>query len=106
MELVQRLLLGLSLLLASACAEVKLGQIRGRISIPQKFQQDLLPMGGLGAAKVTLDGGLVNTLPTADGYFFIAGVPVGPHLLQVIHPQLNFDPVTRLSCMGSVRSTR
>lgn len=75
-----------------ACAQ-ELGQIRGRISIPQKFQQDLPAGGGLIAAKVIVDGGLFRALPTADGYFVLDNIPAGPHILQVVHPRLLFDPV-------------
>jgi len=73
--------------------QVASGPIRGLISIPQKFQQDL-PLGGvLAVTKVVVDGGLLATLPTADGYFVLNNVPVGPHLLQVVHPRLVFDSV-------------
>mmetsp|Transcript_77536 Transcript_77536/g.217389 ORF Transcript_77536/g.217389 Transcript_77536/m.217389 type:complete len:203 (+) Transcript_77536:70-678(+) len=71
----------------------ELGQIRGRISIPQKFAQGLPADQGLIAAKVIVDGGLHMALPTSDGYFSISGVPAGPHYLQVVHPMLVFDPV-------------
>ncbi|CAE8615059.1 unnamed protein product [Polarella glacialis] len=89
-------LLGCALLLSPASAsdsQDQSGQIRGRISIPSKFQQGLPPLGGLHEAKVILDGGLLSTLPTADGYFYFSGVSAGPHLLQVVHPRLNFDAV-------------
>jgi len=88
--------LWLTLLLRAAWAaaeDASLGQIRGRISIPNKFQQDLPSGGGLAAAKVILDGGLRTVLPIADGTFFINGIFAGPHLLQVVHPTLSFDPV-------------
>jgi len=73
--------------------QVASGPIRGRISIPQKFQQDLPLGGGLAVTKVVVDGGLLATLPTADGYFVVNNVPAGPHLLQVVHPRLVFDSV-------------
>merc|ERR1712204_154228 len=76
-----------------AANEESLGQIRGKVSIPQKFQQELPPGEGLGAIKVVIDGGTYSTLPTSDGYFVVTGVPIGPHLLQVLHPRLMFDPV-------------
>eukprot|EP00930_Biecheleria_cincta_P102144 TRINITY_DN93820_c0_g1_i1.p1 TRINITY_DN93820_c0_g1~~TRINITY_DN93820_c0_g1_i1.p1 ORF type:complete len:199 (-),score=44.39 TRINITY_DN93820_c0_g1_i1:188-784(-) len=77
----------------AAAQDASLGQIRGRISIPNKFQQELPSGGGLAAAKVILDGGLRSALPIADGTFVINGVSAGPHLLQVVHPTLSFDPV-------------
>jgi len=76
-----------------ATEDTSLGQIRGRISIPNKYQQDLPAGGGLAAVKVILDGGLRSTLPIADGTFAINGVAAGPHLLQVVHPTLSFDSV-------------
>mmetsp|Transcript_64428 Transcript_64428/g.168661 ORF Transcript_64428/g.168661 Transcript_64428/m.168661 type:complete len:214 (+) Transcript_64428:66-707(+) len=91
---VKRLLLGLLLAASLAGAEDEgLGQVRGRVSIPQKFQEDLLPGQGIGALKIILDGGLYSALPTADGYFLINNVLPGAHLLQVVHPRLIFDPV-------------
>eukprot|EP00418_Pyrodinium_bahamense_P061143 CAMPEP_0179185310 /NCGR_PEP_ID=MMETSP0796-20121207/91888_1 /TAXON_ID=73915 /ORGANISM="Pyrodinium bahamense, Strain pbaha01" /LENGTH=273 /DNA_ID=CAMNT_0020889265 /DNA_START=56 /DNA_END=876 /DNA_ORIENTATION=- len=81
------------LLAGIAQAEEKLGQIRGRVSIPQKFQPDLPRDGGIASMRVILDGGEQSALPTADGYFLISDVQPGPHLLQVVHPRLLFDPV-------------
>merc|ERR1719326_1138568 len=69
------------------------GEIRGRVSIPPKFQQGLPKGGGLSAARIILDGGRSSALPTADGHFLINDVPSGAHLLQVVHPTLRFDPV-------------
>mmetsp|Transcript_72924 Transcript_72924/g.165384 ORF Transcript_72924/g.165384 Transcript_72924/m.165384 type:complete len:209 (+) Transcript_72924:66-692(+) len=87
-------LIGLALFAAVAVGEDALaGPVRGRISFPQKFQQDLPSGSGLTAAKVIVDGGQYAALPTADGYFVISDVPVGPHLLQVVHPRLMFDLV-------------
>uniref|UniRef100_A0A7S2B135 ER membrane protein complex subunit 7 beta-sandwich domain-containing protein n=1 Tax=Alexandrium andersonii TaxID=327968 RepID=A0A7S2B135_9DINO len=81
------------LLAGVARAEEKVGQIRGRVSIPQKFTHELPPGQGLAAMRVILDGGMHSVLPTADGYFLIGDVPAGPHLLQVVHNRLLFDPV-------------
>uniref|UniRef100_A0A7S4UBF5 ER membrane protein complex subunit 7 beta-sandwich domain-containing protein n=1 Tax=Alexandrium monilatum TaxID=311494 RepID=A0A7S4UBF5_9DINO len=81
------------LLAAAARAEEKVGQIRGRVSIPQKFAHDLPPGQGIASMRVILDGGMQSALPTADGYFLIGNVAAGPHLLQVVHPKLLFDPV-------------
>ncbi|CAK0901248.1 unnamed protein product, partial [Prorocentrum cordatum] len=79
--------------LRGAAAE-ELGQIRGRVSIPPKFTHELPPStGGLSAIRVLLDGGARSALPTTDGHFLITGVTPGPHLLQVAHPRLIFDPV-------------
>merc|ERR1719326_1965999 len=69
------------------------GEIRGRVSIPPKFQQGLPKGGGLSAARIILDGGRSSALPTADGHFLLSDVPSGAHLLQVVHPTLRFDPV-------------
>jgi len=90
-----RILLGLFVVAGITAAQESPagGPIRGRISIPQKFQQDLPPGGSLSAVKVLVDGGEFSALPTADGYFVVNEVPVGPHLLQVVHPRLIFDAV-------------
>ena len=40
------------------------------------------PGSGLAAARVILDGGLLQTLPASDGHFALNGVTPGPHLLQ------------------------
>mmetsp|Transcript_46270 Transcript_46270/g.100599 ORF Transcript_46270/g.100599 Transcript_46270/m.100599 type:complete len:199 (+) Transcript_46270:67-663(+) len=88
----RRILLLGCVLFASAEEELR-GQIRGRVSIPAKFQSALSGHGGLITAKVIVDGGKFSSLPTADGYFIISGIPVGLHLLQVVHPVLRFDPV-------------
>uniref|UniRef100_A0A6U6L9U2 ER membrane protein complex subunit 7 beta-sandwich domain-containing protein n=1 Tax=Zooxanthella nutricula TaxID=1333877 RepID=A0A6U6L9U2_9DINO len=69
------------------------GSVRGRVSIPQKFQQELPPGQGLALTKVIVDGGKFTVLPTSDGYFAVNGVGPGPHYLQVVHPLLIFDPV-------------
>ncbi|CAL1139972.1 unnamed protein product [Cladocopium goreaui] len=70
------------------------GQIKGRVSIPHKFQDATSAAGaGLAAARVILDGGVLSTLPASDGHFALNGVSAGPHLLQVVHPLLSFDPV-------------
>ena len=70
------------------------GQIKGRVSIPHKYQEVTSASGaGLAAARVILDGGVLSTLPASDGLFALNGVSVGPHLLQVVHPLLSFDPV-------------
>merc|ERR1719198_650901 len=76
-----------------AAAEELWGEIRGRVSIPPKFQQGLARGQGLSATRVILDGGRASALPTADGHFLINDVSAGAHLLQVVHPTLRFDPV-------------
>mmetsp|Transcript_32366 Transcript_32366/g.60927 ORF Transcript_32366/g.60927 Transcript_32366/m.60927 type:complete len:197 (-) Transcript_32366:54-644(-) len=82
------------LLLAQPALSQSLGKIKGRISIPHKFQEITSSTGsGLAAARVILDGGLMSALPASDGHFALSGVPAGPHLLQVVHPLLSFDPV-------------
>jgi len=68
-------------------------QISGRITIPSKFAADLPAGLGLASAKVVVDGGAISTLPTSDGYFVVNDISNGPHLLQVVHPRLIFDPV-------------
>mmetsp|Transcript_81277 Transcript_81277/g.211849 ORF Transcript_81277/g.211849 Transcript_81277/m.211849 type:complete len:207 (-) Transcript_81277:187-807(-) len=90
-----RVLLGFLILVAvqAVADDSQSGQIRGRVSIPQKFAPELPPGMGISAAKVILDGGAVSTLPTSDGYFVINNVNPGPHLLQVVPPRLIFDPV-------------
>merc|ERR1719263_1652925 len=84
-----------------------MGEIRGRVSIPPKFQQGLPKNGGLSAAKIILDGGVSSTLPTADGHFQLNNVLSGSHLLQVVHPTLRFDPVRveALVKTGTVKMT-
>jgi len=84
----------LALLGVNTAAEHRLlGQIRGRVSIPGKFQQGLPAGGGLAAVKVIVDGGAFSALPTADGYFLLNGIPPGAHLLQVVHPTLRYETV-------------
>merc|ERR1719261_1002196 len=78
---------------SSAAEEELRGEIRGRVSIPPKFQQGLSKGQGLSATRVILDGGRSSALPTADGHFLISDVSAGAHLLQVVHPTLRFDPV-------------
>merc|ERR1719503_142454 len=82
-------------LVASATAEPALtSQIRGRVSIPSKFQssQSKGKQSNLNAVRIIV-GGMYQGLPTADGYFSISGIPEGPHMLQVVHSTLCFDPV-------------
>mmetsp|Transcript_11222 Transcript_11222/g.25588 ORF Transcript_11222/g.25588 Transcript_11222/m.25588 type:complete len:197 (+) Transcript_11222:101-691(+) len=69
------------------------GQILGRVNISPDFQPKLLDHGGLAAVRVIVDGGQHSALPQADGTFSMNGIPVGPHLLQVVHPVLRFTPV-------------
>ncbi|CAJ1351971.1 unnamed protein product [Effrenium voratum] len=85
----------ISLLLAEPwAAAAQLGQIKGRVSIPHKYQDVVSAPGtGLAAVRVILDGGVRSTLPASDGHFALNGVAPGPHLLQVVHPLLSFDPV-------------
>eukprot|EP00927_Polykrikos_kofoidii_P010740 TRINITY_DN14533_c0_g1_i1.p1 TRINITY_DN14533_c0_g1~~TRINITY_DN14533_c0_g1_i1.p1 ORF type:complete len:212 (+),score=51.99 TRINITY_DN14533_c0_g1_i1:62-637(+) len=78
---------------AAAVANDIGAEITGRVSIPTKFQQAIVGRGGLSAAKVIVDGGRFQALPTADGYFSVPGVSLGAHLLEVVHPVLCFDPV-------------
>mmetsp|Transcript_87565 Transcript_87565/g.152875 ORF Transcript_87565/g.152875 Transcript_87565/m.152875 type:complete len:210 (+) Transcript_87565:92-721(+) len=77
------------------------GEIRGRVSIPPKFQAGLPKNGGLMAARVILNGGEYSALPTADGHFVINNVPPGPQLLQVVHPTLRFADVRVEATMKS-----
>lgn len=55
-----------------------------------------------------LDGGALATLPASDGHFALNGVPPGPHLLQVVHPVLSFDPVRveAVEANGAVKMSR
>mmetsp|Transcript_44499 Transcript_44499/g.81280 ORF Transcript_44499/g.81280 Transcript_44499/m.81280 type:complete len:201 (-) Transcript_44499:95-697(-) len=73
--------------------EGKTGHILGRVNISPDFQPKLLDHGGLAAVRVIIDGGQFSALPQADGNFTLSGIPVGPHLLQVVHPVLRFTPV-------------
>eukprot|EP00913_Durusdinium_trenchii_P020840 g19579.t1 len=88
-----RLQLFVSLLLSQLFTARAQGQIKGRVSIPHKYQE--------GTARVILDGGAVSTLPVSDGHFALNGVTAGPHLLQVVHPLLSFDPVRIEATEGS-----
>ncbi|CAE7040131.1 EMC7 [Symbiodinium sp. CCMP2456] len=101
-----RLLAGVQLLaslwLLQPALSQQVGQIKGRISIPHKYQEVISAASGAGlaAARVILDGGLLSTLPASDGHFALNGVAVGPHILQVVHPLLSFDPVTAEGSAG------
>uniref|UniRef100_A0A7S1F4P7 ER membrane protein complex subunit 7 beta-sandwich domain-containing protein n=1 Tax=Noctiluca scintillans TaxID=2966 RepID=A0A7S1F4P7_NOCSC len=86
-------ILNVLLFFGTAAADELTGEIRGRVSIPSRFQQGLPARMGLNALKVIVDGGAYAALPTADGHFAISGVCPGTHLLQVIHPTLVFEPV-------------
>merc|ERR1719215_134969 len=84
------------LFVTRAIAEPALtGQIRGRVSIPSKFQwsQSKSKQSSLNTVRIIVDGGKYQGLPTADGYFSISDIPEGPHLLQVVHQTLRFDAV-------------
>ncbi|CAE7744489.1 EMC7 [Symbiodinium sp. CCMP2592] len=102
-----RLLAGVQLLaslwLLQPASSQQLGQIKGRISIPHKYQEVISAASGAGlaAARVILDGGLLSALPASDGHFALNGVAVGPHILQVVHPLLSFDPVRVEAAEGS-----
>mmetsp|Transcript_123791 Transcript_123791/g.194173 ORF Transcript_123791/g.194173 Transcript_123791/m.194173 type:complete len:203 (+) Transcript_123791:80-688(+) len=86
----------LPLLLATMCASVQdepLGGIKGRVQIPPKYIPSLTKNGGKDAIKILLNGGLQSCLPDFNGDFAFEDLPSGAHLLQVVHPTLQYDPV-------------
>jgi len=69
------------------------GTVSGTISVAKKWKEQLKGRNWLIDAKVHIDGGLYSAFPDHDGSFVIPNVPKGSHLLQVVHPELKFDPV-------------
>jgi len=70
-----------------------LGMINGRVRFSHDILETLPADMGILSAKVVLDGGLLTALPSSSGDFVVNDVPAGPHLLQVVHPNLFFDAV-------------
>ena len=68
-------------------------QIKKSQALFKCIKKHVSKSSGLNSVKVILDGGQYVTMPTIDGQFALHDIPVGAHLLQVVHPVLRFDLV-------------